>query len=130
MKSSAKIQIVFDDRCGFCQRSRRIFQALDPFHVCEWLPLSHHPDFFDGLSDTANDPQREMHGLYRGQVYKGYALYTLMCRVNPLLRVFYPLALLGWWTGLGNLLYRFIAAQRQAISRVCRLNPDIETSQG
>ena len=62
----------------------------------------------------------------------GYELYLLLSKRLLALWVFYPVLLLGKWTGLGPRAYRWIADRRTSLFGVCQTSslPDRYTRLG
>jgi len=116
---SAKLVVLYDGECGFCARMARILRGLDAFEALELRdfraesPLERLPPI------PGADLERRMHVLGRGGVEAGFrGLVSVALRV-PLL---VPLGFLGRFPGaqlLGDRVYDFVAARRQALHPRC-----------
>ncbi len=109
----------YDGDCGFCTRVARWLARLDLLRQVTWTPyqsLDQPPQdlSWEDLNQAAYLEHSHRHRLYRGF----YAFRRLTLWLPPLL----PLAPLFWFPGValaGRVLYRWVAANRQRISR-CR----------
>ncbi len=109
----------YDGECGFCATVVRWLARLDLLRQVTWTPyqgLAQPPQglSWDDLDQAAYLEHSRRHRRYRGF----YAFRRLTLWLPPLL----PLAPLFWFPGvdlLGRVLYRWVAANRQRISR-CR----------
>jgi predicted DCC family thiol-disulfide oxidoreductase YuxK len=114
-----KLVVLYDGECGFCLWIARILRGLDAFEALE-LRDFRSENALDGLPPiAAADLERRMHVLGPGGVKSGYrGLVSVALRV-PLLA---PLGLLGSFPGahfLGEPVYDFVAARRQALHPRC-----------
>ena len=111
----------YDGNCGFCTRVVRGLSRIDFFRQVQWIPFQSLEEPPQGLSwedldrSAYLDTGRE--GLHEGF----YSFRMLTLRLLPLV----PLAPVFWFPGmnlLGTVVYRWIASNRNRISR-CRIGP-------
>ena len=75
----------------------------------------------DGV--TPNEMQKEIHAVYRAKVYRGYDVYLLFTRINLFYTFLFPVLIFGKLSGLGPLIYKYVALRRLETFGVCSLNP-------
>lgn len=130
------IAVLFDDRCNLCDRTVRSLASLDIFGRCEFLPIRRNLDFARRHHVTLEQGLTDLIGIEtdsgKASRHVGYELYLLLSKRLLALWVFYPVLLLGKWTGLGPRAYRWIADRRTSLFGVCQTSslPDRYTRLG
>ena len=116
--STAGHQLIYDDGCGFCQRSVRLLRRLDWFNTIEPIPLSAAADLMARHLISIDAMMSAMHLVTRqGSVYAGAEAVREFGLRMPLL---FPLALamrLGFVLRLAKWVYQKTSANRYRISR-------------
>jgi predicted DCC family thiol-disulfide oxidoreductase YuxK len=109
----------YDGDCGFCIRVVRWLARLDWLRQVTWTAYQSLEQLPQGLSREDLDRAAYLEDTRRQRRFRGfYAFRRLTLRLPPLL----PLAPLFWFPGVdlvGRAVYRWVAANRQRISR-CR----------
>jgi predicted DCC family thiol-disulfide oxidoreductase YuxK len=109
---------------GYCSYCRATGSAIARF---DWLRRVDVRDFrgdssYRSLGITDSDLEAQMHLVGGGKILRGYdAVLGVLARV-PLGMVFWPLAKLAGWLGLGPLAYRWLSEHRVIVpnSELCR----------
>ncbi len=108
------IVILFDGRCGLCQRSMRILAALDWFRQLSFQNL--HDPAVRSLHAPAisfEDLNAEMHIRLPDSSYrKGFFAFRRLCFALPLLWVLAPLLYIPGVSWIGQKVYGFVARHR------------------
>ena len=116
--STAGHQLIYDDVCGFCQRSVRLLRRVDWFRTIDPVPMSAAADLMARHSISPDAMMSAMHLVTRqGRVYAGAEAVREFGLRMPLL---FPLALamrLGFVLRLAKWAYQKISANRYRISR-------------
>jgi len=114
-----KLVVLYDGGCGFCARIARILRGLDAFEALDLRDFRVERSLEGLLPMPAGDLDRRMHVFGPGGVEAGFpGLVSVALRV-PLL---VPLGILGalpWAHLLGDRVYDFIAARREALHPRC-----------
>ncbi|MGR6076968.1 thiol-disulfide oxidoreductase DCC family protein [Achromobacter xylosoxidans] len=120
------IAVLFDDRCNLCDRTVRLLARLDIFGRCEFLPIRRNLDFAHRHGVSLEQGLTDLIGIdtdaSEAGRHAGYELYLLLSRRLLILWVFYPILLLGKWTGLGPRAYRWVADRRTRLFGVCEIS--------
>ena len=116
--STAGHQLIYDDSCGFCQRSISLLRRLDWFNTIEPVPMSAAVDLMARHFISLDAMMAAMHLVTRqGKVYAGAEAVREFGLRMPLL---FPLAVamrLGFVLRLAKWAYQKISACRYRISR-------------
>ncbi len=121
-RSNEQVRVLFDGRCGLCQRAMKIAAGLDFFHQLSFL------DFrtTDAASwgrleqvrvDTAT-LEHQMAAISIGRLDWGFSAYRLIAWRLPLLWVVVPFLYLPGVRQLGDAVYRSVAERRHDVCRV------------
>ena len=116
------LTIFFDDRCRLCDGTMRFLSKVDLFGIVVPSGLSRSKDEVAAAGLTEAEVMDDLCGQAGqppGNLYRGYDLYLELARRVLLLTPFWPLLLVGKFTGLGPLVYRVIAARRRRIFGTC-----------
>ena len=116
--STAGHQLIYDDSCGFCQRSISLLRRLDWFNTIEPVPMSAAVDLMARHFISLDAMMAAMHLVTRqGKVYAGAEAVREFGLRMPLLL---PLAVamrLGFVLRLAKWAYKRTSANRYKISR-------------
>ncbi|GLV48012.1 thiol-disulfide oxidoreductase [Thermus sp. LT1-2-5] len=100
------MRVLIDAQCPYCRALGGVLKALDLGRGLRVEPLQAARDL------DPEDLLRELHVLEGRRVYRGYGALLHLARRLPLLLPLYPFLLLLKPWGLGDRLYRFLAARR------------------
>ena len=118
-RKRGRLHILYDGLCPLCCRTVRLLTGCDLFTRLEFLDFRHldlneynrsHP-----CNVALKDLEKEMHGIVRGQAYRGFDGYR---RIALALPVFWPLApwlFLPGISSLGALVYGYVARHRRQV---------------
>lgn len=121
-----KMDIIYDDNCGFCEKSIRILSFLDLFNRLNILGNSEVKSLNnqEKVDKVLTHPyfNIEILGLNQNNnILYGADLYLQIFIRVDLLKIFLPLYYILYKLRLADLLYKYIAKRRLLISSVCRL---------
>ena len=123
--ASPRGKLIFDDRCGFCQKSIQLLRRLDWFGTIEFVPLGQAAELMERHAITSQAMETAMHYISPlGQVTNGAEAFRVFGKKVPLL---FPCALflhLPFALPLAKVVYRKVAARRHALSRGLRCESD------
>lgn len=119
---SQKIQVLYDDYCNLCKNAVTFLNVADIFRNLEFLPLSENEVIRKNFNLDAERIREDIHGISTGKVVAGFDLYYLIFRRLPLLWLFFPVMLLGKWTGIGRIVYGWIARNRLRFFGTCEVS--------
>jgi predicted DCC family thiol-disulfide oxidoreductase YuxK len=114
-----QVAVLFDDRCNLCKRAVQLLKVLNPLAVYDFRPMSRNRELAEQHGAAPEDVEANIHGVWRGRLYVGYALYEVVTRANPLLWPLYPLMVLGRWLRVGPAIYAWVVRRRRRIFGVC-----------
>ena len=118
---SPRSKLIFDDRCGLCQKSVLFLRGLDWFKTIDFIPLSQAAELMARHYITAQAMEAAMHHVsLSDQVTNGAHALRVFGMKIPLL---FPCALLLYLPfvlRLANRLYTTVASRRQTLSRLLR----------
>ena len=95
--------VLYDARCEFCRQSRRISEALDWFHQMEWKP-----------NPANEDTVVVLRGNERLTTWRAIKAIAIRSPLTWLL-IFPAIALLPIFNPVGELAYKWIAANRHRL---------------
>jgi predicted DCC family thiol-disulfide oxidoreductase YuxK len=111
-----RFSVVFDDRSRLCDRTVHFVRVVDVFDRVRFVAAGENPDW--PQSHEVNDQQAmaDPHGVddVTGRAVSGYDVFVELSRQVVLLWPGYPILLIGKWSGLGPVTYRWIARRRPA----------------
>ncbi|KQW97696.1 DCC1-like thiol-disulfide oxidoreductase family protein [Flavobacterium sp. Root420] len=116
-----RVRILFDDKCNFCNKSISLLRWTNINNIYEFLPISTNSNIYERYSLSEVEIKTYMAGFYEEQLLKGYDLYMVIVKKNPLLFFLFPLFWLGKITGIGEYLYKLIAQNRYKLLGTCKL---------
>ncbi|WP_239254234.1 thiol-disulfide oxidoreductase DCC family protein [Listeria ilorinensis] len=110
--------VLYDEKCSFCQLSKRVMEKLDWQKKLLFFPLQ-------AYKGTILEPEQLKQTLHvvrsNGRVYRGfYAIRRILTRL-PLLKVPSMLCYLPLVPRFGEAAYRFVAKRRHRIMRLLNL---------
>jgi predicted DCC family thiol-disulfide oxidoreductase YuxK len=134
----APVEVLYDGDCGFCDRTRQLFETLDLNHVFTWIPFQS-TDRWHGVSEQQ---LREKVHLFSGdKVYSGFSAFKVLVLFNPLVYFCYIVILARqpnslqydrwlapvvlavftpWLSPIGDAVYGWVARHRYMLgSRAC-----------
>ena len=118
---SPRSKLIFDDRCGLCQKSGLFLRGLDWFKTIDFIPFSQAAELVARHHITAQAMEAAIHHVsLSGQVTNGAHALRVFGMKIPLL---FPCALLLYLPfvlRLANRLYTTVASRRQTLSRLLR----------
>lgn len=117
-----KIGILYDDYCNLCKNAIGFFKTLDFNHSLQFLPASKNKNLAEQYNVSDNELYLFMNGVYNNQIVRGYDLYLLIFRYNPLYWPLLPFMYLGKWTTIGPWIYKWIAQNRYKLFGTCELS--------
>jgi len=117
---NASLTIYYDEFCNLCKKSMNLMHRIDYDYSLRFVGIRESRGI-DGVS--SDDMQREIHAVYKSKVYRGYDVYLLFTRINLFYAIFFPIFFIGKVSGLGVLIYKFVASRRLETFGVCDLNP-------
>ena len=121
-RTRERIQILYDDHCNLCKRAMRFFKLINFNDRIEFLALSTSRAVYEEHGLNEKEVKAYMAGVYRGKVKKGYDLYVVIARINPIMYPLLPLFGLGYIFGIGRRIYNYIAEHRYKIFGQCELS--------
>ena len=114
-------KLIFDDRCGFCQKSAQLLRHLDWFGTIEFVPLGQADELMEQHSISIQTMKDAMHYVSPlGQVASGAEAFCVFGKKIPFL---FPIALmlhLPFALRLAERVYSKVAARRHVLSRLLR----------
>ena len=114
-------KLIFDDRCGFCQKAVRLLRKLDWFGTIEFIPLSQADGLLSQHSISAEAMDAAMHHISPlGQVTAGAEAFHAFGKRIPVLLPLAILLHLPFALLLAKLVYQQVANNRHRLSRVLR----------
>jgi predicted DCC family thiol-disulfide oxidoreductase YuxK len=119
------VLVVYDDRCNLCRRAIAALAFLNVRKTYELQGLSRSHDVLEEFKLDSTAVQKNIHGIFRGNVYVGYALYELITRRNPILWPFFPVLVIGRWLRIGPALYGLFARNRHRMFGTCELTSPV-----
>lgn len=119
--SIRKIRILYDDKCNLCKKSISFLRWSNINDIYDFLPISKNADIYERYSLTETEVKTYMAGFYGEQLLKGYDLYMVIVKKNPLFFFLYPLFWLGKITGIGAYLYKLVAQNRYRFLGTCEV---------
>lgn len=116
------IKVLFDDRCNLCGKTVRTIGALDLFRRIDFRPLSQNIEYANQNGVSEEEALTDLVGVDdNGKIYSGYDLYIRLSAIVLLLLPAWPVLVVGKLTGVGPMIYRFIADRRRKLFGVCEL---------
>ena len=124
----ADIEIFYDDRCNLCDRTVRSVRMVDLFSVTNFSPLSLNKDRMQSLGVSTAQALTDLVGVdaKSGKIIAGYEFYIELTKRVMLLWPLWPVLTLGYATGIGPAIYRFIADRRTRLFGVCTRAPEYQ----
>jgi predicted DCC family thiol-disulfide oxidoreductase YuxK len=128
--SKKTVAVLYDDHCNLCHKTVTFLRFVDLFSVVELAPLSQNLQLAERHGIDTEKAYNNLYGISRcdDRVYVGYDLYWLLFKRIFLLCPLYPVMLIGRITGIGPLVYRYIAARRIELFGVCPITRGAEPS--
>lgn len=117
-----KVKIIYDDHCNLCKKAMLFFKKYNFNNRFEFKALSKNRELYESNNLTEKEVKTYMVGWYKGKIFKGYDLYFRLLIVNPLFWCLIPFFIVGYITGLGKLIYNFIAERRYKVFGQCELS--------
>lgn len=123
LRKRKDVAVAYDDRCNLCDRTISIITAIDIFGRVTLRPVSKSKDFLEKQGVAVDQAMKDLYGFEHGNSkhYSGYNFYEFLSRKLVLLWIAYPILLFGRMSGLGPIIYRFIADRRTKLFGVCEL---------
>lgn len=123
---ASRLDVLYDDRCNLCDRTVRFLSRVDVFRALRFCPLTKNADLVARLGLSTNEVLHDLYGYdaERRRIYRGYDFYGEVSKRVVLLLWLVPVFFLGRITGLGRLVYRWVADRRIRWFGVCELAPD------
>jgi predicted DCC family thiol-disulfide oxidoreductase YuxK len=119
--ATKRIKILFDDKCNFCNKAIFLLRLTNINNIYDFLPISKNSAIYESYSLSEIEIKTYMAGFYEEQLLKGYDLYMVIVKKNPLFFFLFPLFWLGKITGIGEYLYKLIAQNRYRLLGTCEL---------
>ena len=114
-------KLIFDDRCGFCQKAVGLLRNLDWFGTIEFIPLGQAGGLMSQHSISAEATDAAMHYISPlGQVTAGAEAFHAFGKRIPVLLPLTILLHLPFVLHLAKRVYQQVANNRQRLSRVLR----------
>ncbi len=136
--------VLYDGDCGFCTKTRNLFERIDLEGLFDWVPFQTAPDHH-GISEGAL--RQSLHLETQGNISSGFAAFKMMLLLNPVTYFVLAIGLATPWPGmvevrrwivvillavfsplfapLGEAIYRLVATNRHRIpgKQVCEISP-------
>ncbi len=122
ISSENKVKIIYDDYCNLCKKAMLFFKKYNFNNRYEFIALSKNRELYEKHNLTEKEVKTYMVGWYKGKLYKGYNLYFRLMLVNPLFYILVPIFIIGYLTGLGKLIYNYIAERRYKVFGQCEIS--------
>ena len=82
--ASPRGKLIFDDRCGFCQKSIQLLRRLDWFGTIEFVPLGQAAELMERHAITSQAMETAMHHISPlGQVTSGAEAFRVFGKLIP-----------------------------------------------
>lgn len=123
-RSGPELAILFDDRCNLCDRTVKTLARVDIFGRLEFRPIRRNIEFATANGVSLQQGLADLVGvdLTAGERVSGFTLYYSLTGRVFLLWPFRPLFWLGVVTGIGPVVYRYIADRRTKLFGVCEFS--------
>jgi len=114
-------KLIFDDRCGLCQKATQLLLPLDWFGTIELIPLSRATELTKRYSIPIQAMEAAIHYISPlGQVATGAEAFQVFGKKIPLLLPFALVLHLPFALRLAKCVYAKVATRRHVLSRLLR----------
>jgi len=117
-----QVTVLYDDYCNLCKKAMRFLKKINFNGRIVFLPISKSADLVKQNNLEEKEVRAYMVGFLKEKIYKGFDLYYEIVKINPLLWPFLPVFFLGKITGLGRLVYNYIAERRYRVFGTCEIS--------
>ena len=100
----ARWLVIYDGDCGFCARSKKVFERIDLEGLLDWRPFQSGAGREHGISDE--EASDRVYLVTGSKIYSGYRAFRMMLLFNPV--TYFAIATLIALPGGGAVLYRRI----------------------
>lgn len=100
--------IYFDGNCGLCRRTAKWWEKMDWMNKLQFIS-------FRSIENYPQIMEEQLHVFHKHQWYRGYGAFIQIAKMLPLLWVLLPLLYLFKWIGLGDFIYKKVAANRKLV---------------
>lgn len=100
--------IYFDSHCNLCKTSSTLWKKMDwgqKLRFTSFRSMKNHPKAME----------EQLHVYDKHNWYQGYSALIQIVKVLPLMWVLLPFLYFFKWIGLGNFIYRKVAANRKLV---------------
>ncbi|WP_165769136.1 thiol-disulfide oxidoreductase DCC family protein [Virgibacillus profundi] len=114
--------IFYDSYCKMCTTSSILWKKIDWRNKLSF-------ESFRLLMDYPEEMEKSLHVKHRGQWFQGYNALIEIAKLLPLIWVLLPFMYIFKWVGLGDYIYKKIAANRKLVpvnqcGDSCMINPE------
>lgn len=119
--------VIYDDRCGLCQRTRKVLGRLDSTKCLLWLPISRADDLLQRIGVSVDQATQDIYAVTAdGEVLSGFDFYRRSTWWIPTLWWGGVICKFGQWTTWGYKIYDYVSRRRTRRLENCSLTPQID----
>ncbi|MBP2256967.1 thiol-disulfide oxidoreductase DCC family protein [Virgibacillus alimentarius] len=100
--------VYYDGNCMMCTNTSKLLNKMDIRNKLTFTS-------FRKIEDYPKAMKESLHVYYKHIIFQGYDAFIQIAKVLPIMWIFLPLMYIFKWLGLGEFIYKKVAASRKII---------------